>query len=217
MTVAKSQSKAQKTYGAGAVRYTLPQGLGGPIQLNIDFGLAPPPDTYYYASAVSLKHNQSLGMATLSFGRPEVRGTAGNAVSVVLPEAVIFSQFWNSSRPLEQTLDQQLSGRKSSAVEIPEEKTGIVQTLYANSIFVSVGLGESCLDFYYLPPRDLHLARTRGAGITLYPVVRITLSQPTLKRLFEVCRPHAMPADGGELKVEASAAMERKRKLAKSR
>src|SRR5690242_19310306 len=83
-------SKAQKIYGVGAVRYTLPQGFGGPIQLNIDFGLAPPPDTYYYASALSLRRNQSLAMVTLSFGRPEVRGTAGNAVSVVLPEAVIF-------------------------------------------------------------------------------------------------------------------------------
>src|SRR5438445_3519852 len=105
MTVAKSQNKDQKIYGTGAVRYTLPQGFAGPIRLNIDFGLSPPPDTYYYASAVSLRHDQSLGMVTLSFGRPEVKGTAGNAVSVVLPEAVVFSQFWNSSRAVEQTLD----------------------------------------------------------------------------------------------------------------
>jgi hypothetical protein len=217
MTLAKSQSKDQKVYGVGAVRYTLPHGFAGPIQLNIDFGLAPPPDTYYYASAVSLRDDQALGMVTLSFGRPEVKGTVGNTVSVVLPEAVVFSQFWNSSRAVEQTLDQQLNGRRSSAGEIPEGEAGIVQTLYANSVFVSVGLGESCLDFYYLPPKDLHLARTRGANISLYPVVRIVLSQPTLKRLFEVCRPHAMPTETAELKVKASAPIERKRKVAKSR
>jgi hypothetical protein len=206
-------------YGTGAVHYTLPQGFNGPIRLNIDFGLAAPPESYYYASAVSLRRDQRLGMVSVSFWRAGIKEIPPNTVSIVLPEMVVFGQFWNSSRAVEQALDQQLQalGRTPSMMET-DEKFGAGQTLYANSIFVSVGLGESCLDFYYLPPKDLHLARTRGADISLYPVVRVTLSQVVLKRLFDLCRPHAMPVETSQLLVEETRpAVGRRGKVAKSR
>src|SRR6266849_6289173 len=65
-------------------------------------------------------------------------------------------------------------------------------TLYANLIFMSTGGGESCLDFYYLPVRDIHFAKTVvGSEISLQPVIRIPTSPVLVKQMLNLCREFA--------------------------
>jgi hypothetical protein len=86
-------------------------------------------------------------------------------------------------------------------------------TLYANLIFVGTGGAESCLDFYYLPVRDIHFAKTvAGSEISLQPVIRIPTSPVLLKHMLNLCREFA-----GELqsRVDPKRSPERAKERAK--
>ena len=189
----RKSGAARKLYGKGAIRYSLPEGEKGPLQMHIDYTQAPVPEAYYYADAVSLDRDDDLGVAILSFGRRE-EGSAKlrERLDMVLPQAALFNLFWNSSRGVEQTVDQQVRRlpRKGIFEAVPTEVTPR-GTLYANNIFVSTAGAESCLDFYYLSPRAIHIARTHHTDIGFQPIIRIILPAVLLKYLFELLRPQA--------------------------
>jgi len=188
-----STTSSEKLYGTGPVRYSFSPGAGNPLKIGIDFRYAVPPGAYSYADATSLKRDRELATAVLSFGRYDPIGSRlTDRIDVVMPEGALFFQFWNSSRAVEKTLDEQLDTMKLGPVNRQiKSKTRPKATFYANVIFVTTGGGESCLDFYYLPVRDVNLAREKQADISLEPIVRILLSPVILKYLFELCRPHA--------------------------
>jgi len=64
-------------------------------------------------------------------------------------------------------------------------------TLFANTIFAAVGEGESTLDFYHLPPREVHLAKTQKRDMQIQPTVRVIMSSVVTKHFFDALRPHA--------------------------
>jgi hypothetical protein len=198
-----SLGTSTKTYGKGPVRYSFLQGAEGALHVGVDFSFAPVPGAYYYANALSVRHDRELAVVVISFGRFDAAaGKLRDRLDVVMPEAALFFQFWNSSRDVEKSLDEQLRVLGLSAADRSVNPKSLVRTtLFANTIFVTTGGGESCLDFYYLPIRDIHLAKAAGVSkknhpeIGLDPIIRILCSPAILKALFDACRPHA----GGDL------------------
>jgi hypothetical protein len=176
-------------YGKGGVLYTFPEGEGGPINIKFDFRLIPPPTNYYYADAIVLHVDLELQMATLSFGRREGKtNRLADRIDIVMPMVAI-NQFWSSSRDVEKTVDQVLSGLKigpAFGATAPEDST--VMTLFANIIFIAVGIGDTCLDFYHLSSRDVHFAKTGKMDMQLQPTVRVILSAILTKYFFDLLR-----------------------------
>ena len=67
-----------------------------------------------------------------------------------------------------------------------------VQCFRANTVFMPLLVGESVIDFYYISPGDIHLARDhRRSEIPLEPVVRVVLSTPLLVEFLDKCQPFA--------------------------
>jgi hypothetical protein len=191
-------AKASKVVGTGPVRYVMPQMKGGPLQISIDFRFATVPGAYYYADVLSLRHERQLAMVTLLLARFDAQaGRLWDRLDIVMPESALFLQFWNSSREVEKSLDVQMKALNISHALRPVGSKSLPRTtLFANVINVSTGGGESCLDFYYMPVRDIHLARQNRSEIGLEPIIRILSSPVLLKSLFELCRPFAASGVG---------------------
>lgn len=181
-----------KIYGKGAVRYRFPEGAQGPIQLTIDYGKAPLPESYYYADTVSLRRDLDLAMVILSFGQTNDNAAKlRDRVDIAMPEGTLFGQFWRSIQAsVQSTVEKQVKDlRRKPIGHMPARDAAEAVTLYANHIFCSTGGGESCLDFYYFSPRDIHLAKMQHSEIALVPIIRVTMSPILLKYMFDLCRP----------------------------
>ncbi len=210
----RKEHKEQAQHGQGAVRYSFAPGQSGALNLQVDFRFARAPETYYYADALSISDDKEMGVAILAFGRTRPEGGLRDRLDIVMPEVSLFVGFLNSAVPIEPTIDQQLEILKLRPVS--RMVAGTVQsrgTLYANLIFMSTGGGESCLDFYYLPVRDIHFAKTVvGSEISLQPVIRIPTSPVLVKQMLNLCREFA-----GELqsRVDLKRSPERAKQRAK--
>lgn len=185
----KKSRKEARLYGKGAVRYQLPEGFNGPIQIKVDFRQAPPPPSYFYADSVGMAMNSDLLMATLSFGQQRTGGP--ERVDVVIPRQALLQVFWQSARGIERTVGEAISalGAKVAESLVPETRPSV--TLYANMVYMAVGPNEASLDFYCIAPGDIHFARTQGAEIGLQPIVRILMSIVLAKTFFNLLRPQA--------------------------
>lgn len=186
-------SKSQKLHGQGAVRYSVIPEQDGGLRLNVDFRFARPPETYYYADALSISDDKEMGAAILSFGRSKPEGGLRDRLDIVMPEVSLFFGFLGSATNVEPVIDKQLQVLKLRPVNrAVAGVTGTAQsrgTLYANLIFLATGGAESSLDFYYLPMRDIHFAKTfAGSEISLQPVIRIPTSPVLVKQMFNLCR-----------------------------
>jgi len=186
----KDSHKKPLQHGQGAVRYSVLPGQEGALQVQVDFRLAPIPETYYYADALSISVDQEMGSAILAFGRTIAEGGLRDRIDIVIPTMSLLSGFLNSMAPVEPTLDKQLEFLRLRPVSRTVSGTAPSRgTLYANLIFASTGVAESCLDFYYLPVRDLHFAKTVvGSEISLQPIIRIPTSPVLLKHMVTLCR-----------------------------
>ncbi len=185
--------KEQKQHGQGAVRYSFLPDQSGALQLQVDFRFARTPETYYYADALSISLDQEMGVAILAFGRTSSEGGLRDRLDVVMPQVSLLVGFLSSTAPIESTVDQQLELLKLRPVSRVVGSVATSRgTLYANLIFVSTGGAESCLDFYYMPVRDIHFAKTVvGSEISLQPVIRIPTSPVLLKHMLNLCREFA--------------------------
>ncbi len=186
----KDSRKKQLQHGRGAVRYSVLPHPKGALQVQVDFRLAPIPETYYYADALSISVDPEMGTAILAFGRTTVEGGLRDRIDIVIPTMSLLGGFLSSMVPVEPILDKQLEFLKLRPVSRMVSGTAPSRgTLYANLIFASTGVAESCLDFYYLPVRDLHFAKTVvGSEITLQPIIRIPTSPVLLKHMVTLCR-----------------------------
>jgi hypothetical protein len=185
--------KAKQVFGSNGVFYRFLEQEGGPVEIRIDFGLVPAPAFYYYADSLLLKLDDELRMAQLSFGRrDENTNNFADRIDVVMPMKSLFAQFWTSARDVENTVDKilQVTGAvpKYQPVSLPDSQA---PTLFANTIFAAVGEGESTLDFYHLPPREVHLAKTQKRDMQIQPTVRVIMSSVLTKHFFDALRPHA--------------------------
>jgi hypothetical protein len=100
--------KEQTQHGQGAVRYSFAPGQSGALNLQVDFRLARPPETYYYADALSISDDKEMGVAILAFGRTKPEGGLRDRLDIVMPEISLFGGFLNSTVPIEPVIDQQL-------------------------------------------------------------------------------------------------------------
>lgn len=183
-----------KMSGAGPVKYKLPESPDGPLNIGVDFSLALAPNTYFYADSISLKRDVELGMSILSFGRFDLTANRfSERIEIAMPDVALFAQFWHSARNVEGVIDQQLKALKLPAASRSiTTKARARATFYANAISVSVGNGESCLDFYYMSVRDIHYVKVRTISeIGLGPIIRVLSSPAVLKSLFDLCRPYS--------------------------
>ena len=194
-------------FGKGGVRYRLPEGDGGPIEIRIDYGLVAPPPSYFYADVLGLRVDRPLLMVVLSFGR---RSQSGDKISeridIVMPEEALFQGFWKSTRNVEEVVDKILGQLRKQP---PERRLTMGEepaiTLFANNIFVAVGNSETSLDFYHLSPRDVHLAKTRRYDISMQPIARIIMSTLLVKTFFRLLEPYVQQpsaSKGLEEKIE---------------
>src|SRR5947207_1404183 len=148
-------------HGRGAVRYSMLPGQDGAIQMQVDFRLASIPETYYYADALSITVDKEMGSAILAFGRTNTEGGLRDRIDIVMPAVALLIGFLGSMAAIEPTIDKQLEFLKLRSVSRTVASGAPSRgTLYANLIFVSTGGAEACLDFYYLPVRDVHFAKT---------------------------------------------------------
>jgi hypothetical protein len=182
-----TKSPKVEVFGKNGVFYTFPQGDGGPININVDFSLAPPPPSYYYADSIRLKTDEDLQMVNLSFGRrkPDANEFEDN-IDIVMPMASL-CRFWTYSRDVEAAVDLVLAQVNwKSRVQPISAGYATAATLFANMIFMAIGEGESSLDFYHLPPREVHLAKTQKMDMQLVPIVRVILSSIVTKYFFSL-------------------------------
>jgi hypothetical protein len=205
--------KPEEVFGHNGVIYRFPQGERGPIEIRIDFGLVPAPINYYYADSMHLEQDKNLRMAVLSFGRrKETTNKFADRIDVVMPEKSLFDQFWKSSAEIQGTLEKFLAMTgvppKLQPVSAPESQA---TTFFANAIFAALGEGESTLDFYHMPPRAVHLAKTQKADIQLLPIVRVIISSVLTKYFFESLRPEA------EARANFQSALEGNKLVARSK
>jgi len=173
--------------GKGVITYSLPQGENGPLQLHLDMAQARIPDIFFYSNIVFLQADYNLASVRISFGRVvEKPAKSMRRVDIVMPESAI-SRYITSIKNIEGTVNKALERIKGSPIkEVAQPETDQVVTLYANHIYASVSGEESCMDFYYISPRDLHIARTQKGNIALDPVIRVPLSTVLFKHLNEL-------------------------------
>ena len=191
MAKRKAPVTPKKLIGTGPVRYCLTGDPNAPLSINIEFRLATPPEAYVFADSVTLKNDTELGVTSLLFGRRDPRQSkVSECVNVVIPSTSLFVQFLNSVPMVEETLDKSLkaSGMKSAQREVPEDSQ-IRATLFANVVSMFSGNLDCALDFYYMPVRDIHLAKQFQSQIGLEPVLRVILPPALLKFMFELFRP----------------------------
>jgi hypothetical protein len=186
------KTPTDEVLGKGGVLYTLPNGEGGPINIKVDFSLVPAPQNYYYADALALAEDHELRMVVLSCGRRDRKTEKfADQIDIVMP-SISLNQFWSSSRGVEKTVDQLLQSMQVKHVVRPiASEDPISGTLFANMIFIAVGAGDTCIDFYHLPSRDVHLAKTRKMDMQILPTVRVIMSVVLTKYFFELFRPYA--------------------------
>jgi hypothetical protein len=185
----RKSPRAPKVHGKGAVRYELPEGPKGPIQIQVDFSQAPPPQSYFYSDSVGLNIDSDLSMATLSFGQERAGGS--ERIDVVMPKMALLSGFWASATEIEPVVNKAILTLGAKPVERPKPETKTSAVFYGNMIHMSAGPYEASLDFYCLAPRDIHLARTQGTEMGLQPIVRILMSIVLAGSFFGLLRPHA--------------------------
>jgi hypothetical protein len=209
-TKPSKQPKPGQMFGQRGVQYTFPQGEGGPIQILVNFALAPEPLQYYYADSVHLVVDDELRMVALSCGRRDPNSdNFADRIDIIMPTNALFAQFWSTSREVESTVDKILKslGVTLKARSMSSPESSAAPTFFANMIFVAVGEGESILDFYQLSPREVHFAKAQKMDMKLQPVIRVFISTVLIKHFFNLLRPHSQEQtvvpvlQGGELRA----------------
>lgn len=210
MIKSKKPLSPEKTFGTNGVSYSFPAGEGGPINIAVNFARVPAPASYYYADAVFVKNDDGLMMSNLGFCRKTMSGDSiADRIDVVMPSAAL-RQFSLNAREVDAAVDQvlaQLGATRTVKPVFPADSGAT--TLFANMIFIVAGQGESSLDFYHLPPRDVHLAKTEKIDMQIVPIVRVILSSVLTKYFLELVKQLATGTSASDLlsggKVHATA------------
>jgi hypothetical protein len=201
-------TKPTQVFGSNGLTYRFPSGSDGPIQISVDFSKIAPPAAYFYADCVRIDVDNQNRMATLVFGhRAESGDRLADRVEIVMPFNALFGTFWQSVKPIEQTVDKLLEGfgeihEAPTIARGATERTKPAPPLFANVVFVATAEGETSLDFYHLAPREVHLAKTQRTDMNLQTTVRVIASTLLTKQLFNLIRPLAEPSAAGQVTSE---------------
>jgi hypothetical protein len=159
------------------------------MEIGVDYAQAPVPHLNYDADYCDVVQGRT-GI-TFVFGKLKAgSGHLRTKIEITFSEEHFYRQVWGTSRDLHRIVEQ--SGHsKLSPVESFSD-TDKVQCLRANNVFMAVLGEEAVLDFYYISPGDVHLARQKQKKeIALDAVVRVVVSTAVLVELLEKCKPFA--------------------------
>jgi hypothetical protein len=68
-------------------------------------------------------------------------------------------------------------------------ETDKVQAFRANNVFMAMLGEESLMDFYYIPPSEIHFVRSgQRSQVHLEPVIRVCLPSAMVYEFLEKCR-----------------------------
>jgi hypothetical protein len=151
------------------------------IELAIDFEKAPVPARAYSSDFVRIikgEYEHALVFGKLNPGTHQLR----NKVEISYPNRAFVNQLWSSTRDLLKTITKNLPVPTEHLEPQPDD-TDMVQSFRANNAFIATLGDDALVDFYYIPPSDIHYARFgKRNKVTLDPVLRIVLSTPLLAR-----------------------------------
>ena len=163
------------------IRETTP--THGILELAVDYEKAQPPDKAYaadYCRVQKVDYDYVLIFGKLIPGKAKLR----NKVEMSFSHKAFAYQLWHNSRGLHKSLAEELQVGRRLPLDV--EDTDTVQSFRANNVF-SAWLGEDGLiDFYYIPPSDIHYARAgKRSRISLDPILRIVMSSHILLSCLE--------------------------------
>jgi hypothetical protein len=160
------------------------------LEIGIDYSRAEDPGLRYDADYCDVLASRT-GL-TLVFGRlkPSIRELRSK-IEIAFSEEFFMRQVWFASRAVHTTARSCTMGNALEPLsDLPDPDK--VQCFRANTVFMALLVGESVIDFYYISPGDIHLARDhRRSEIPLEPVVRVVLSTPLLVEFLDKCQPFA--------------------------
>jgi len=119
-----------------------------------------------------------------------VPGTATlrTKVEVAFPEDMFVQQVWRSSRSLHDTARTIWEKAPLEPVTAVIE-TDKVQAFRANNVFMAMLGEESLMDFYYIPPSEIHFVRSgQRSHVHMEPVIRVSLPSAMVYEFLEKCR-----------------------------
>jgi hypothetical protein len=188
-SLVQTTSAADAAQQRGPVRvHVLDAGINkATIQIAVDYEKAEVPERAYYADyseIVRARSGISLFFGKLIPGRAALR----TKVEISFPREMFMRQFWAGSRDFHETLRLALAKTPVESVSGVSD-TEKVQTFRSNNVFMAMLGEESLMDFYYIPPSDIHYVRTgRRNEVFLQAVIRISMATPILYDFLEQCR-----------------------------
>lgn len=183
--------------GPVRLRVVETEGATATLEIGVDYSAAPVPPLHYaadYCDVLRSRTGKTLLFGKLKPGSRELR----THIEIVFSDTHFMQQIWQNSRRLHRTVTNIAQENVLPAIEV-EEQAERVQSFAANSVFMAVLGMEAVLDFYFISPGDIHIARGgKNHEIHLEPVVRIVTTAPLLYDLLEKCRPFAEELGVGE-------------------
>jgi hypothetical protein len=172
----------------GPVRVRLVDaGASQVLQLAVDFEKAEIPDRAYFSDYTEVVRARS-GFSFF-FGKLIPQQSAlRTKVEISFPRESFMQQLWASSRKFHETVRATVAKMPPIEAITNVEETDKVQTFRSNCVFMAVLGEEALMDFYYIPPSDIHYVRTgQRHSVNLQAVIRISLATPILYGFLQQC------------------------------
>ncbi len=187
-----TKSGVLEVSGKGPVklRITPVDATSANLEVGVDYSLAEDPSRHYdadYCDVVASRTGVTLIFGRLKPNIVELR----SKIEVAFSDDNFMRQIWFQTRGIHATARSSTMGNALEPLSgLPDPDK--VQCFRANTVFMALLVGESVIDFYYISPGDIHLARVqRKVEIPLEGVVRVVLSTPLLLEFLDKCQPLA--------------------------
>jgi hypothetical protein len=160
------------------------------VEIGVDYSRAEVPQLHYdadYCDVIETRTGITIVFGKLIAGAQALR----TKIEIAYSPQYFFRHLWKSTRALHESVRSMVQGSELSPLSHLSDPDK-VQCLRSNNTFIAVMPGEAVLDFYFISPGDIHLARqTKKHDIHLSPVVRVAVSTPLLFEFLEKCKPLA--------------------------
>jgi hypothetical protein len=190
------EGAALEVSGRGPVRLRVTpiNSASSMLEIGVDYSFAPVPDLRYDADYCDVAESRTG--VVLSFGKLRARESQlRTKIEISFSTENFINAVWRNSRSLQEVVHKLSEGKTLAPIHEPLDSDR-VQCFRATNVFMAVLSSEAVLDFYYISPGDVHLARTKKkTEVALEPVVRVIVSTPLLYEFLEKCKPLAEKLD----------------------